>query len=94
MAAPVEMLFGLRTRVSPRKHVLDGGPDPPMGKAILRGKGSSHCKLYGYSAVPYAKTAEPIQMLVGLWARMGPRNRVNWGSSSAEGRCHGNQFWD
>ena len=30
----------------------------------------------------------------GLWARMGRRNRVGWGSVSAEGRCHGNQFLD
>jgi len=30
MAAPIEMPFGLRTRVGPRKHVLDGDPDPPM----------------------------------------------------------------
>jgi len=25
-----------------------------------------------------AKTAEPITMPFGLWARMGPRNRVRW----------------
>jgi len=37
-AAPIEMPFGLRTWVGPRNHVLDGGPDPPMGKAILRGE--------------------------------------------------------
>jgi len=31
----------------------------------------------------------------GLWAGMGPRNHVlDGGSSGAEGRCHGNQFWD
>jgi len=29
-AAPIEMPFGLRTRVSPRNHLLDGGP------AVLR----------------------------------------------------------
>jgi len=33
-------------------------------------------------------------MPFGLWARMGRRNRVGWGSIGAEGRCHGNQFWD
>ena len=33
-------------------------------------------------------------MPFGLWARMGRRNRVRWGSRGAEGRCHGNQFWD
>ena len=27
-AAPVEMPFGLRTRVDPGNHVFDGGPNP------------------------------------------------------------------
>ena len=31
-AAPIELLFGLRTWVGPGNHVLDGGPDPPMGR--------------------------------------------------------------
>jgi len=31
-AEPIEMLLGLWTRVGPRNHVLDGGPD-------LHGKG-------------------------------------------------------
>jgi len=30
MAEPVKILFGLRTLVSPRNHVLDGGTDRPM----------------------------------------------------------------
>jgi len=29
--------------------------------------------------VTCAKTAEPIEMPFGLWAWMGPRNRVKWG---------------
>ena len=36
---PIEMPFGLRTRVGPGNHVLDGGPALPMGRAILRRKG-------------------------------------------------------
>jgi len=28
MAELIEMVFGLRTRVGPRYHVLDGGPYP------------------------------------------------------------------
>ena len=28
MAEPIEMLFGLKTRLHARNHVLDGGPDP------------------------------------------------------------------
>ena len=33
-AAPIKLLFGLRTSVGPGNHVLDRGPDPPlkMGK--------------------------------------------------------------
>jgi len=39
-AALIEMLCGLRTRVSPGNHALDGGPDPPMGRGKFeRGKG-------------------------------------------------------
>jgi len=35
-AAPIEMPFGLMTRVGPGNHVLDGGPDPPWegGKRV------------------------------------------------------------
>jgi len=44
-AALIEMLFGLRTRVGPRNHVLDGGPDPPMQRGNFEGEGASHCKL-------------------------------------------------
>ena len=36
---PIEMQFGLRTRVGPENHALDGAPDPLGDKAILRGKG-------------------------------------------------------
>ena len=82
-AAPIEMLFMLRTRVGPRNDVLNGGPDPPWEGAILRGKGASHCKVQGHSAVICAKRAEPVQpneMPFGLRDRMGPRNRVLDGS--------------
>jgi len=44
-AAPIEMPFGLRTRVGPGNHVLDGSPDSPMGRGKFEeGKGASHCK--------------------------------------------------
>jgi len=32
MAELIEMLFGLRTRVGPENHVLDGGSRSPHGK--------------------------------------------------------------
>jgi len=89
-AAPIEMPFGSRTRVSPRNHVLDGGPDPPMGT----GKGASHCTVYRHSVVPCAKTAEPIEMSFGLWARMGPRNRVRWGPAVLRDIATATNFWD
>jgi len=38
-AAPIEMPFGLGTRVDPMNHVLDGSPDLPWEGAILRGDG-------------------------------------------------------
>ena len=37
-AAPIEMPFGLRSRVGPGNHVLDGGPDPPIGRGNFGGK--------------------------------------------------------
>ena len=44
-AEPIEMLFGLRTRLGPGNYVLDGDSDPAWEGAILRGKGASHCKV-------------------------------------------------
>jgi len=38
MAAPIELPFGLRTWVGPGNHVLDGGPDPPMGRGKFWGR--------------------------------------------------------
>ena len=36
-AESIEMLFVLWTRMGPRNHVLDGGPDLPCERAILSG---------------------------------------------------------
>jgi len=36
MAVPIEMPFGLRTRVDPGNHVL--GPDPSMGRGNFEGE--------------------------------------------------------
>ena len=73
-AAPINMPFGVRTRVSPGNHVSDGGPDPPMGRVNFEGGGASHCKV-GYSAVICAQTAKPIEMPFALWTWMGRRHR-------------------
>ena len=42
---PIEMPLGLTTRDDPENHVLDEGPDPPMGRGNSEGKGASHCKV-------------------------------------------------
>ena len=50
------------------------GPDPPpTGRDNFEGEGASHCKVQGHSAVPCAKTAEPIEMPFGLrtWVSQG-----------------------
>ena len=40
MAEPIVMPFGLWTQVGQRNHVLDGGPDSPMGRGNFeRSKG-------------------------------------------------------
>jgi len=38
MAEPIEMLFGLRTRVGPGNYVLDGGPYLPMRRGSFEGR--------------------------------------------------------
>jgi len=38
MAEPIEMPFGLWTHMGPRNHVLDGGPDAPMGMGNFEGE--------------------------------------------------------
>jgi len=76
-AALIEIPFALRIQVGPENHVSDGNLDPLMGRAILRGK---RRQIVNYRDTVYtvicAKTAEPIEMLFGVWTRMGRRNRV------------------
>ena len=78
-AAPIEMPFGLTTRVgpAPREPLLDGVqiPGPPAhGKGNFEGKGASHCRVYiGHSAVICAKTAKLTEMPFGLWTQIGQR---------------------
>jgi len=42
--------------------------------------------------VTCAKTAEPIEMPFGLWARMGPGNHMLDGSPDPQGK--GQFFWE
>jgi len=48
----------------------------PRGKRAIFGERGVHYKVYGFSAVSCAKTAEPIEMWFGLWTRVGPRKHV------------------
>ena len=69
-AEPIEMPFGLRTLVGPGNHLLDGGPDFPMGRDNFGGKGRPIVKYRNSlrSSVQKRLNRSPF----GLWARMGP----------------------
>jgi len=73
----IEMPFGLSTRLGQGNHVLDGGPNLPMGRGNFEGEGWPIVKyrdtLRQSGAVICAKTAEPIVMPFGLSARTGPK---------------------
>ena len=47
---------------------------------------ANRCKVWGHSAVICAKTAEPIELPFGLWARMGPRNHMLYGVQIPHGK--------
>ena len=74
----------------PKEPCITWGPNPPMGRAILRDKRANHCKVYAHSAVICAKTAEPINLLFGLWTQVGRRmHRFNRIRQVAPMCCHG-----
>jgi len=65
---PIEMPFGMLSRVDPRNHVLNGDTNP-REKGQFLGKGvPRHARRH--SDVNCAKTAEPIEMPFGLWTRV------------------------
>ena len=37
-AEPIEMPFGMWTRIGPRNHVLDGSPDPRIRRGNFEGE--------------------------------------------------------
>jgi len=56
----------------PKEPCIRSGPDPPWGNLvhpIVKYRDTA-------TAVPYAKTAEPIEVLFGFWAWMGQRNHM------------------
>jgi len=67
----LQMPFGLRTRVGPRKHVLHGAQIPNRG-AIIRGKDMPGYARW-HSAVSCTNMAEPIELPFALWTRVGRR---------------------
>jgi len=80
-AAPIQLPFGLRIWVGPGNHVLDGGPDPPMGRGKFLGENGRPIVKYRDTTVVCAKTAEPIGIPFGLWGGMGRRNHMLDGST-------------
>jgi len=64
--------------VGPRNHVLDGdwGPDPPCHWGNFEEKRGQPIVNYRDSAVGCAKMAEAIEMLFGIWTRMGSVKHV------------------
>ena len=67
MAEPIEMPFGLLSRMHPRNHVLDVGADLPEKGVILGVFSPPHWKAFEAFAAVYAKTAEPIEMPFVDW---------------------------
>jgi len=61
----------------PNEALLDGAPDPPCKAAILRGKEAAYGKMWGLSAVSYARTSEVIESWVN------PGNHVLHGGADA-----------
>jgi len=82
-AEAIQMPFGIWTRVGPRNHVLDGGPDHPMRKVqVLWERTCQACPTTLLSAclsitiVSSAKMAELIEMPFGIRTLLGPRNHI------------------
>ena len=70
-AAPIEVPFGLRTRVGPTNHVLDGvqNPDPHRNEVSNFVGG----RVYRTLCSELFKNGLRNSDAVGLWARMGPK---------------------
>ena len=72
MAEPIEMPFGLRTWVGSLNHVLDGGPDPPMGRGNLDGEGRPIVK-YRETCSHFCKDGITDQDAVWVMGSDGPK---------------------
>ena len=47
-----------------------------MGMGNFEEERAAHCKVQGRSAISCEKTAEPIEVLFGIWTNVGPRNHL------------------
>ena len=74
-AEPIEMPFGMTTRMGPRKHVLDGGPDIPWKGAILIGQRAVHCIGTLYH-LPYVSCACGPKEACVTWGHIGATWRI------------------
>ena len=74
MAEPIEMLFELRTLVSPGNHVLDGGPDARMGRGNFDGR----------KGRPIVKYRDTLRSSVIKWLNQS-RYRLDFGLGWAQG---------
>ena len=73
-AEPIEMPFELWAPMGPRNHVFDEVQISHTRRGNFAGKRVAHCKVWGFSAVICAETAEPIDLPFGLWTRVrGPK---------------------
>jgi len=59
-----------------REPCIRWGSRSPIGRSNFEWGRASHCGVSRHSAVICANTAEPMEILFGLWAQMGPRNYV------------------
>jgi len=64
-AEPIEVPFGVWSRVGPRNHVLGGGPDPPGEGAILGRHLPTGCKVEGISGMQLI-----FSTLFGRWQQL------------------------
>jgi len=82
--------YGLRMA---KEYWIKSGPDPPWKGAIL-GEGVAHCKVEALSAVSCAEVAEPIELQVGLWTRVGrSKNKFNHIRQVTPMCPHGRTHW-
>jgi len=58
------------------------GSRSPREGAILRGKTAAHCTVQRFSAMNFARMAEPIKMPFGTWTLVGPRKHVLGGGAT------------